>query len=341
MEEYIFPTWVLHRHPQLVPNDGRPRDTTTYILSGLRLEVSSSTLRHASEEPGRYFLKRVVAGSLDELTRAHARDANCSEYVARTHRSIADVLRVFCTQPPHVITTRVIRFADARPPNAEPGGATGVAQPVASLFPNRVAGQRHLGDAGRRFGDRRLRGAPPWAPLPALPPALLPNGPPGCLVTCPRPAPSAEEALRRAFARSFDTEQPLPTSSRTLPLGRSAGGPSRPPDGKWSDGGAAPTPASSPALPVSAWSRADDHSDAPAPGSHRGHRGHRGRRRRRLDAGASPPGAGGGSSGSSWAGLTPDEAEAAFARVARAGQDLNRAGIGHSAAALCAHVKRS
>ena len=49
-EEFIFPTWLLNKHPALVPNDGLPRDTLAYILSGRRMEAGKETMVMCFEE---------------------------------------------------------------------------------------------------------------------------------------------------------------------------------------------------------------------------------------------------------------------------------------------------
>lgn len=57
-EEFVFQTWTLNRHPELVPRDSIPRDISCFIVSGHFVEVKEHSLKEA-KRGGYYMFKRL------------------------------------------------------------------------------------------------------------------------------------------------------------------------------------------------------------------------------------------------------------------------------------------
>ena len=73
-EEFLVSTWIVNKHPRLVPRDTRSRDVAAYLVAGRAGLASELELKNAFEDSnadGGYFLiKRANSQSLPSLVRA-------------------------------------------------------------------------------------------------------------------------------------------------------------------------------------------------------------------------------------------------------------------------------
>jgi len=58
-EEFLFQTWTLNRHPEVVPRDNSARDVSCLIIAGHRAEEPSERALNDAKREGYYMFKRL------------------------------------------------------------------------------------------------------------------------------------------------------------------------------------------------------------------------------------------------------------------------------------------
>ena len=58
-EEFVFQTWTLNRHPEVIPLDNNPRDVACYIVAGHKAGEATSHSFHDATSEGYYIFKRL------------------------------------------------------------------------------------------------------------------------------------------------------------------------------------------------------------------------------------------------------------------------------------------